>query len=40
MFEVKFLGRFPDRILFAKNRREIWVKFPGLVRKIYRIEIT
>ena len=39
MFEVEFYGWYPTRIIFAKNRQEIWTKFPGIVRKIYRIEI-
>ena len=37
MFEVDFYGAFPSRIVFAKNRQEIWKKFPGIVRKIHRI---
>jgi hypothetical protein len=39
MFEVKFYGAFPDRIVFAENRQEIWKKYKN-VREICRIIVV
>ena len=39
LYEVIFYGVFAPRIMFAKDRQSIRKKYPGIVDKIYRIDI-
>lgn len=39
MYEVTFYGAYSPVIMFANTRMDIRRKYPGIVDKIFRIEI-
>ena len=38
LFQVYFF-ELPPFIMFANNRREIWAKYPGQIKQIFKVEI-